>query len=124
MNHAVLMRKAWGAVRHVFDAETCAVSVLQTAAGGVCSRHLHRERINRFIVVTGAIDVVRYSEDATVELSRRTLGPGDIEDVPGGVVHTFEVVEPGIVVEVYMPSFNGATVRLDDIERILHRDAK
>lgn len=112
---AELEDKAWGKVRHAFDSPNCAVSVLHVEAGGYCSRHLHRERINRFLVVSGAIDVIVYTDDGASELTRQHLLPGDISDVPAGVVHSFEVVEPGIVVEVYSPS---GMVRLDDIERI------
>lgn len=112
---AELQTKAWGTVRHAFDSPTCAVSVLHVEAGGYCSRHFHRERINRFLVITGSIDVVSYTGDAITETGRYRLAPGDITDVPAGVVHSFEVVEPGIVVEVYAPA---GVVRLDDIVRI------
>ena len=111
-------KKVWGFVYHAFDDDNCAVSVLHTQAGGYCSRHTHTERINRFLVVSGCIDVVRYSDDGSKEISRTSLKEGDIEDVGAGVVHSFEVVEPGVVVEVYSPAFNGAKVRLDDINRL------
>lgn len=114
--NVTLERKAWGEVRHVFDSPACAVSVLHVEAGGYCSRHWHRERVNRFIVATGSIDVVEYADGGEgSERERRRLRPGDVHDVPAGVVHRFEVVEPGIVVEVYWPS---ASVRLDDIVRL------
>jgi mannose-6-phosphate isomerase-like protein (cupin superfamily) len=108
-------QKAWGTARHVFATPYCAVSVLKTEDGGFCSRHIHKERVNRFLVVSGSIDVVTYTPSGKFEISRDRLNPGDMRDVNAWVVHSFEVVEPGIVVEVYWPS---AEVRLDDIQRI------
>lgn len=110
-----LETKGWGTVRHAFDSPQCAVSILHTEAGGYCSRHYHEERVNRFVVVMGAIDVVLYSHPDLPETGRHRLNPGDVFDVDAQQLHRFEVVEPGIVVEVYWPS---ATVRQDDIVRL------
>ena len=113
--NVALETKVWGAARHAFESAFCAVSVLYTEAGGYCSRHLHRDRVNRFLVVSGAIDVVRYEPGGRVESSRERLHAGDVADVPAGELHRFEVIESGIVVEVYWPA---ATVRQDDIVRV------
>lgn len=117
MNHA-FEQKAWGKVLHAFASPECAVSVLFTDKGAWCSRHLHAERINRFIVVEGLIDVVRYTADGKTETGRKSLSPGDVEDVPAKEVHSFEVKEGGIVVEVYLPAHEGAKVRHGDIKRL------
>lgn len=98
----------------MFDNANAAVSVLHVEKGGYSSRHFHRERINRFIVVSGCIAVVTYSL-AIEELTRNWLHAGDVMDVPPNVVHRFEVVESGIVVEVYWPS---AHLSLEDIVRL------
>ena len=113
-----LHKKAWGSVYHAFDNPECAVSVLYTKEGAYSSRHVHTERVNRFIVVSGCIDVVRYTPDGETETERVRLHVGDIEDVKTMVVHSFEVVEGGILVEVYYPAYGGAQVRLDDIKRL------
>ena len=107
--------KVWGSVRHAFGSPHCAVSVLHTALGGYCSRHWHKDRINRFLVVTGAIEVVYYSQDK--ETARVPLTAGDQLDVPAEQIHRFEVIEPGIVVEVYWPS-NSGQVQAADIHRL------
>lgn len=104
--------KAWGKVRHLFDTPQCAVSVLEVEKGGYSSRHYHEWRINRFLVQSGQIEVVHY--DGSHE-ERFTLKPGDVHDVPAGVVHRFEVVESGIVVEVYWPAVG---VSIQDIKRL------
>lgn len=113
--------KIWGKVAHVFDG-TVAVSLLQTIARRACSVHFHRSRLNEFRVVYGSIDVVRYghvgkAQTRATEVSRIRLEPGMSHVVPSGVIHSFEVIEPGRVVEVYWAD-GGGPVRLDDIVRI------
>lgn len=109
--------KAWGSANHIFSSPHCAVSILETEAGGYCSRHKHAHRVNRFVVTSGEIDVVEYAEDGQTETTRKRLLPGDVVDVDPGVIHRFEVVIPGMVIEVYW-SGDGAAVSLDDIERL------
>ena len=112
-------RKIWGNARHVFASPHAAVSILDTYHGGYCSRHFHAERVNRFVVQTGSIYVVEYDPGGTIEVSRAKLQSGDVHDVEAGVVHRFEVIEPGLVIEVYYPSrpldrvSHGDIVRLD-----------
>lgn len=118
MNTALPMEtKVWGSVRHAFNSDACGVSVLHTAAGGYCSRHHHVDRVNRFLVVSGKIRVKLYTEQGEPDTSY-LLSPGEVLDVPAGTIHRFDVVEPGIVVEVYYPARPGAKVRFNDIHRL------
>lgn len=111
-------KKVWGKVRHVFESPTAAVSVLDVEAGTFCSRHLHKQRVNRFIVQSGIIDIIEYTNDGESVVSRLRMHPGDVHDVETGVVHRFEVIEGGIVVEVYFPARPGDVVFAEDIERL------
>lgn len=110
--------KVWGTARHIFSSPHCAVSILTTVKGGYCSRHKHSSRVNRFVVSSGSIDVVEYTEDGNSETLRKTLKAGETIDVQAGIIHRFEVNEPGLVVEVYWPSNKYDEVRLTDIERL------
>jgi mannose-6-phosphate isomerase-like protein (cupin superfamily) len=111
-------KKVWGTVRHVFESFHAAVSILEVEAGTFCSRHSHAQRVNRFIVQSGSIDIVEYEDDGEKVVSRLTMSPGDVHDVEAGVVHRFEVIESGIVVEVYFPARPGDVVFAEDIERL------
>lgn len=111
-------KKVWGMARHVFSDPMCAVSILETQAGGYCSRHRHAQRVNRFIVQSGAIDVVEYENDGVTERIRIPMTAGDVHDVEAGLWHRFEVRTGGVVVEVYFPAHAGDVVRADDIERL------
>lgn len=118
MNRATTEKKCWGKATHVFSDPHAAVSILDTLPGGYCSRHFHSQRVNRFIVHSGVIAVVEYDLSGETEVSRNRLEAGDVCDVEAGVVHRFEVIEPGLVVEVYYPSRPTDRVSHDDIYRI------
>ena len=118
VQRAELETKAWGDVRHAFNTPYCAVSVLHVNDGFCCSRHRHRDRVNRFMVVSGVIDVIIYEDDGETEFSRHALLKGDVFDVPAGTFHRFNVIQSGVVVEVYWPETPDKTVRQDDIERL------
>ena len=110
--------KVWGTALHVFSDPHAAVSVLRTEKGAYCSKHFHSQRVNRFIAESGSIDVVEYDPGGQFEISRIRLNPGDVHDVEAGVVHRFEVIESGVVVEVYFPQRPTDRVSHDDIVRL------
>ena len=118
MNRAITEAKIWGTAKHVFSDPNAAVSILETVIGGYCSRHSHAQRVNRFIVHSGSIDVVEYTEDGEQETARTWVRPGEVYDVDAGVVHRFEVIQPGLVIEVYFPAKPGCKVSHDDIQRL------
>jgi quercetin dioxygenase-like cupin family protein len=110
--------KIWGSAKHVFSDPHAAVSILETIKGGYCSRHFHSQRVNRFVVQSGVIEVVEYNQTGELETNRTKLESGDVHDVEAGVVHRFEVIEPGMVVEVYYPQRPTDRVNHDDIVRL------
>jgi len=108
--------KVWGETAEVFYAPHCAVHYLRIEAGEhgtFCSRHYHKHRANRFVVISGEIDVVIYRERE----ERHRIKPGEAFDVPSQVVHRFEVVKSGVMIEIYWPD-SGFIVIRDDIERL------
>ncbi len=104
--------KVWGKASHVFCSEACAVSVLEVVKGYRCSWHHHEHRVNMFFVQSGVIDVISYMDDMQPSIRAR-LAAGDCYSVAPMMRHRFEVIESGVVVEVYYPM----PVRLDDIVR-------
>jgi len=100
--------KVWGEALHVFGNDACAVSVLTVKRGFRCSDHFHMDRINRFVVKSGKIVVVIGDPPEQI-----TLSAGQMVDVEPRKTHRFEVLEDGVVIEVYFPK----PVRFDDIVR-------
>lgn len=62
--------------------------------------------------------MVWFDPEGLMELRRQRLERGGIADVQAGDVHRFEVVEPGMVIEVYWPANKFDEVQLTDIERL------
>lgn len=111
--------KCWGRVLHCFANDHAAVSYLEVEAGNQCSRHYHEQRANTFIVVSGELLLEYWLEESpgyTVSYEA-FLAPSDSYTVPSGVLHRFQVVKSGQVIEVYHPD-KGGKVLLDDIVRL------
>lgn len=116
-------QKCWGEVQHVFNSPDVAVSVLKVKAGFRCSKHLHRTRVNRFVVVSGCIKVWSWASEAEFHeypdnptwVDDLHLGGVQTTTVSAEVPHMFVVRESGLVVEIYTP--DGGPVDIDDIVR-------
>lgn len=106
--------KCWGRTRCRFWSEFYSEHELDVSAGWACSLHYHLHRSNRFRVESGSVRII----EAFGPLRRETiLGPDNIYDVPSLVVHRFEVIEAGRVIECYWPD-RGGRVDLSDIVRL------
>jgi len=105
--------KFWGRTRCVCDTDLYSQHELELKAGGYCSIHYHESRANRFFIHSGRIAVVTFHAWA---IDRKILTSGNALDVRAGVVHQFQVLEDGEMVEEYYP--DGGPVRNDDIVRL------
>lgn len=103
--------KLWGTTETLEANPFCSVHRATFRAGFCCSRHLHRYKVNAFLVLSGQLRVRTYQpngiEDETL------LGPGDFTKIDPNGRHRFEGVESGVVLELYWP----LSVDLDDIVR-------
>ena len=109
--------KVWGRVRHIFEGPV-QVSLLSVNAGGYSSIHRHACRFNHFFVVSGMIRVRLYSGGNHDHVTQTwKLYAGDSCTVRPGVLHKFECVESGQVVESYWTD-DGSPAEIADIERL------
>ena len=102
MGHKTLLGstqgKIWGTTRCFFENSTSEVHYIEANEGGYCSRHHHKDKWNRFIILEGELRVIIYKEggeDVTV------LKQGMFSDVPPGIDHRFEAVQDTKALEVY-----------------------
>lgn len=128
-SHLQWERKIWGYVSHIFQSDHLGLSLLRVIEGFQCSQHWHNDRDNTFIVLSGKI-VVEERQMAwdRSDLSSLVLGPvrrivlcpGEIHTVPVGNLHRFQVINTGVVVEVYRPTptKTDAVVMANDIVRL------
>ena len=115
-------QKCWGRVWHIFCSEQTSLSWLEVKAGTCCSKHMHRERNNQFLVLSGTICIEEFCNVEVVPslrdlvFRRRILRATDAYMVPAGIKHRFRVLEDGELIEIYWP-IAGGEVRQDDIIR-------
>jgi mannose-6-phosphate isomerase-like protein (cupin superfamily) len=113
--------KCWGHVRHVFESDEVAVSVLKVKKGFRCSLHLHQFRRNQFDVISGKITVCEWADENDLQMNpdrpiEQTILTGGMSiRIGAGRPHMFRVLEDGIVVEIYTP--DKGPVDVDDIVR-------
>jgi len=88
---------------------------LDIDAGGFCTQHLHRNKINRFLVRAGRLSVFVWTGGDVVET---LLRPGEHLDVPAWTVHQFRADDPCRCWEAYFPAHADATVQREDILRL------
>lgn len=109
--------KIWGRVWHIFASSHASCSYLEVEHGSWCSRHIHRERVNVFVSVSALLKILEWADEKEQTPKTTMLRPGEVYEVPAGVLHQFQVVGTGSLIEIYYP-VPGGEVRQDDIERL------
>lgn len=97
--------KIWGNTELIEANHALEFHRIETKAGGVCSKHLHRYKWNGFYVEEGKLLIRVWQNDYDL-VDETILGPGDWTKVKPGVMHQFECLEDSIAFEVYWAEFN------------------
>jgi hypothetical protein len=87
-----------------------------TKRGGKCSIHHHEFDYNEILVVTGKIEINYYksSQHISRPINKVVLLPGHRVTIDPKVVHQFEVLESGIIMELYWRDHEFDIVRHND----------
>lgn len=93
------MGKEWGVTQLLFARNGVEMWGLAIRKGGYCSRHVHKNKWNRFAVLGGRLAVRIFFDDGKVD--ETIIGCGQITDVSPGAVHEFEGLEESVVIEAY-----------------------
>ena len=102
--------KVWGHTQLVFAHNSTETHTIGGIAGHKCSRHSHKHKWNRFVVLHGKMIVRQYHDNGFVD--ETSLTKHQTTDVPPGVQHEFEVLEDCMAIEIYW-----VTLDAQDIER-------
>lgn len=106
--------KCWGYTRCLEESDDFSWHELKLQAGGYCSFHYHKQRANKFIVLSGVVRVVfAYGWDVKWE----ELRASDQFVMPSLVPHQFQVLEDGEMQEEYFPD-RGSKISIFDIVRL------
>jgi mannose-6-phosphate isomerase-like protein (cupin superfamily) len=103
--------KIWGSTETIEANPFCSVHRARFEAGFCCSRHLHQNKVNAFLVISGRLVVRVYQPGGLEDVTE--LGPGGFTKVEPNVPHRFEGIESGELIEIYWPE----PVGLADIVR-------
>lgn len=115
-----MTNKVWGVTNEIQSSDFYSKHELLLASGGYCSLHYHKHRANRFIVISGVIEIIEMYGPLVY---KKRLCSGDQYDVPSLVPHMFVVYEGGNIIEEYY-SDRGGKVDSDDIVRIINGGMK
>jgi len=102
--------KIWGKTQLVFAHNSTETHIIEAKKGFRCSCHSHKFKWNRFVVISGKLEVRVYQDDKVVDIT--TLGPWQVTDVPPGTQHEFAAMEDTTAVELYW-----VTLDAQDIDR-------
>lgn len=97
--------KLWGTTQLLYEYNGTEVHEIKPEKGGYCSKHIHKYKWNRFIVMKGKLKITIFepSEEPNVDPIEDVtiLGAGMSSDVPPGKLHIFEALEDSIALECY-----------------------
>lgn len=105
--------KAWGETECLFIGPFASLHRAWFRSGGYSSMHIHRFKTNVFIVESGRIRV-NFQKKHPCSV---TLGPGETLRIPSGILHGFEALEDGVMLEFYNAD-HGHELSRDDIHRL------
>lgn len=106
--------KCWGRTRCIEERDDYSMHLLELQAGGFCSFHYHKQRANKFRVISGIVRVVfAYGWNVQWEELKAT----DEFVMPSLVPHQFQVIEAGEMEEEYYPD-RGDKISNADIVRL------
>ncbi len=92
--------KVWGSTQLLFQTPHMESHLIRVKKGGFCSKHKHAHKWNRFVVISGKLQVSIYREglqspDTTI------LDNDSVTDIPPGEIHKFYALEDTVAIEFY-----------------------
>lgn len=102
--------KPWGEEELIVQTEQYVVKKLTMNAGHACSLQFHVRKHETVIVHVGMLELELGT--SSEELTRLTLGPGEVVVIPPGAIHRMSAVGQDCVY------FEASTIELDDVVRL------
>ena len=101
--------KVWGERRRILLTDRCEIDLLYLKKDTFCSRHKHKSKTNKFVVVKGKIKI-------ETEFGNKILTKNQSFEVKPPLIHRFVALKNSIVVELAI--VKEGFVKPDDILRI------
>lgn len=107
--------KPWGTAKPVYRDNNVETVLIDVLPGGFSSEHMHKDKSNQFIVLSGFLWVMSWDDEGN-EIGSTPLGVGDSTFIPAGTWHKFDTVAGCVALEIYRTPA-GIVLRPDDIIR-------
>lgn len=108
--------KVWGETSDIFNKNNVEIHVIHIKKGGYCSKHLHKYKFNRFVMLSGKLKISvwkEYKDGSTLE-DVTIINQGEQCTVSPNEYHRFEALEDCTALEIYWCELSGSDiVRLD-----------
>lgn len=104
--------KVWGWTQHIFlssEVEICRAHII---TGGYCSKHYHKNKVNRFHVLSGKLEIIVYRNGQEEHM---TMTTGMTLDIQPKVQHKMVCHKECDFIEIYWS--DNDKLRFDDIVR-------
>lgn len=98
----IIQGKIWGYTSPIFNKNNVEVHIAEVRKGGYCSKHLHKYKYNRFIVLKGKLQVSiwkNYKDEMIEDIS--ILKDSQECTVAPNEYHKFMALENTTVLEIY-----------------------
>ena len=96
LNKEPRISKGWGEEIVIHNDEVYCIKILNLKQGGECSLHMHLEKSETFLVLTGEVEVELFFN---LERSFCTLQKGESIDIPARIGHRFRAIQPSSLIE-------------------------
>lgn len=90
--------KVWGSTANLYLSQEVEVALIRIKKGGFCSWHSHKNKFNRFTVISGSLEIVI---DKGHCFDKIVLTENMSTDVKPGDIHQFRCHEDCIAMEIY-----------------------
>jgi len=101
--------KVWGERRRLLLTDKCEIDLLYLKKNTFCSTHSHKRKINRFVIIEGAVKI-------TTEFGQRILYKTETWTVIPPSKHRFFALEDSVMIELAF--VEEGIINLEDIERL------
>ena len=102
--------KIWGDTDNIFSNGIVSIHFLNIKKGGYCSEHYHKQKTNRFHVISGELEISVWQDKNTCD--KTILRAGQSTTIPFDMWHKFMALTDVECIEIYEVKFGG-----EDIER-------
>jgi len=87
------IHKVWGERRRILLTDGCEIDLLYIKKNAFCSYHYHKNKINKFVVVSGKVEI-------ETAFGKTSLKPNESWEVHPPLSHRFKALKNSVMIEL------------------------